>query len=138
MSGILSGKWECPICFQKYTSKECPDAREEWHVNWVRQHEEIDRAKMNLVVRDKNLNNAIKKEIWARITKINPYAKTGRGNHIGRIRILTVKLEEYFGDEVRDEGGEHLSIWWVANGRIDNFAVMRYEDISTFEAGVEA
>ena len=136
MSGILSGKWSCPICGREYASEECPAAREEWHTNMVRQHEEIDFAKMNSPVYNKNRNNAIRKEIWLEISEVNPYAKkTGRGNHIGRIRILMDNGEEYRGDEVRDEGGKHLSIWWCANGRIDNFKVLKYEDILIFSTG---
>ncbi len=139
MSGIASSKWECPICFYTFTSEECPNAREAWHVNVVRQHEEIDRAKMNQPVYNKNLNSAVRKEIWARMTEINPYAKENlRGNHVGGIRILVERGKEYHGDEVRDEGGDHLSIWWCANGRIDNFAVLRYEDILDFTMGEKA
>lgn len=134
MSGII--QWSCPICFQEYASEECPNAKEAWHVNCVRQHEEIDRGKMNQPVYNKKLNSAVKKEIWMQICEINPYAKTGRGNHVGGIKITTTDRKNYRGDEVRDEGGEHFTIWWCGNGRIDNFAVLRYEDILDFEIGV--
>ena len=136
-AGILSGKWSCPICGWEYASEECPNANEAWHVNMVRQHEEIDQGKMNQPVYNKNLNSAVRKEIWAEISKVNPYAKkTGRGNHVGGIRITMIDRKNYRGDEVRDEGGKHFTIWWCGNGRIDNFKILRYEDILDFEIGV--
>lgn len=128
--------WKCPICFQEYSGAECPQAGEPWHSNMVRQHEEIDRAKMNLPVQDRMLNAVIRKEIWEDIDEVNPYAiENGRGNHIGRIRVMTRKLEMYEGDEVSAEG-EHFTIWWVdrETGKIDNFAVLKYEDILSFDA----
>lgn len=131
--------WKCPICFEEYSGNECPRAEEPWHSNMVRQHEEIDRAKMDLPINDKDRNGEIKEEIWGKINELNPYAiENGRGNHIGRIRILSADLEMYEGDEVIDEG-EHCTIWWVDHetGRIDNFAVLRYEDIVSFQAGFE-
>ena len=130
--------WECPICFTEYDSIECPSAKEPWHINMVRQHEEIDTLKMNSPVRDKERNIEVKKRIWNIIGKLNPYAvENRRGNHIGRITVATLDKKVYRGDEITDEG-EHFTIWWVdhCTGRIDNFAVLRYEDILSFQAGL--